>query len=49
MENKSKLTLIIDGNWLLMSRWAVLNGKFIDDNDMCREIQLTMLKSINLV
>lgn len=49
MENKSKLTLIVDGNWLLMSRWAVMNGKFQEDDEMCREIQLTMLKSINVV
>ena len=49
MENKSKLTLIVDGNWLLMSRWAVMNGKFQEDNEMCREIQLTMVKSINVV
>lgn len=49
MENKSKLTLIVDGNWLLMSRWAVLNGRFYDDAEMCRELQLTMVKSINVV
>lgn len=51
MENvtKSKLTLIIDGNWLLMSRWSVINGKFQDDEEMCREIQNMMVKSINVV
>ena len=49
MEQKSKLTLIVDGNWLLMSRWAVLNGRFYDDAEMCRELQLTMIKSINVV
>ena len=49
METKSKLTLIVDGNWLLMSRWAVLNGHFYDDAEMCRELQMTMIKSINVV
>lgn len=49
MENKSKLTLIVDGNWLLMSRWAVLNGRFYDDAEMCRELQMAMVKSINVV
>ena len=49
MTNKSKLTLIVDGNWLLMSRWAVLNGRFYDDAEMCRELQMTMIKSINVV
>jgi 5'-3' exonuclease len=32
-----------------MSRWAVLNGRFIDDAEMCRELQLTMIKSIGVV
>ena len=46
---KSKLTLIVDGNWLLMSRWSVMNGRFQDDEEMCREIQSMMVKSINVV
>lgn len=46
---KSKLTLLIDGNWLLMSRLSVLNGKYQDDNDMCRELKMLMIKSIEVV
>jgi 5'-3' exonuclease len=49
VNNKSKLRVIVDGNWLLMSRWAVLNGRFYEDAEMCRELQLTMVKSINVV
>ena len=49
MTNKSKLTLIVDGNRLLISSWAVLNGRFYDDAEMCRELQLAMVKSINVV
>lgn len=49
MSNKSKLTLLIDGNWLLMSRLAVLNGKYANDDEMCRDLQLMLIKSINVV
>jgi len=46
---KSKLTLIIDGNWLLMSRFSVLSTKFASDEEMCNNLQLLMLKSISIV
>lgn len=49
MQTKSKLTLIVDGNWLLMSRWSVLNKKYADDESMCRELQSMLIKSINVV
>ena len=49
MMKQSKLTLIIDGNWLLMSRFAVLSNQYKDDKELCEQIQLLMLKSINLV
>ena len=49
MSKKSKLTLIIDGNWLLMSRFSVLSSQYNDEDQMCKELQLLMLKSINLV
>ena len=49
MSKKSKLTLIVDGNWLLMSRLSVLNHHFSTDEEMCKELQLLMLKSMNLV
>lgn len=47
--NKSKLTLIIDGNWLLMSRLSVIKEKYPDDVELCKELQLMMVKSINVV
>jgi len=46
---KSKLTLIVDGNWLLMSRLAVLNNKYVDDYDLNQELKLMLIKSINVV
>ena len=49
MSKKSKLTLIVDGNWLLMSRLSVINHTYSSDETMCKELQLLMLRSINLV
>lgn len=46
---KSKLTLIIDGNWLLMSRLSVIMTKYNDTDTLCRELKLLIVKSINLV
>lgn len=46
--SKSKLTLIIDGNWLLMSRVSVLLGRF-DDLELRYQLQLLLTKSIKLV
>ena len=46
---KSKLTLIVDGNWLLMSRLGVMSNRFKDDFELCHELQLMMIKSINIV
>ena len=31
---KSKLTLIVDGNWLLMSRLSVLNNRYVDEFEL---------------
>ena len=45
----SKLTLIVDGNWLLMSRMAVLVNKISNIEDLCNELELLMVKSIKLV
>lgn len=45
----SKLTLLIDGNWLLMSRLAVLNNRYSDDNKLCQDLKLMMIRSINIV
>ena len=49
MTNKSKLTLIIDGNWLLISRMSNMIGKFANEKDMMLETKLLMIKSINVV
>lgn len=49
MSKKSKLTLIVDGNWLLMSRFSVICNRFQSDTEMCKELQLLMLKSVNIV
>lgn len=46
---KSKLTLIIDGNWLLMSRLSVLNNRFSNDEELNNELKLLLIKSMNLV
>lgn len=47
--NKSKLTLLIDGNWLLMSRLSVIANLYIDDNELCKNLQLLMIQSIKKV
>lgn len=47
--SKSKCTLIIDGNWLLMSRLSVLNDRYKDERELCQELKLLMLKSVNVV
>jgi len=46
---KSKLTLIVDGNWLLMSRLSVLNNRFADEYELNQELKLMLIKSINKV
>lgn len=45
----SKLTLLIDGNWLLMSRLSVLQNRYSDDEKLCRDLKLMMVRSINIV
>ena len=45
---KSKLTLIVDGNWLLMSRLSVLNNRFVDELELNQELKLMLSKSINV-
>ena len=46
---KSKLTLLIDGNWLLMSRLSVLQNRYADDDKLCKDLKLMMIRSINIV
>ncbi len=51
----NKLTLVIDGNWLLMSRFFVVTKKFSKDlpehmrEEASRELALTLSQSINIV
>lgn len=47
--SKSNCTLLIDGNWLLMSRLSVLNNRYKDELELCQELKLLMLKSVNVV
>lgn len=46
---KSKLTLLIDGNWLLMSRLSVLQNRYGDDEKLCKDLKLMLIRSISLV
>lgn len=46
---KNNLTLIIDGNWLWMSRLSVLNNKYKNVIDLCKELKLLIIKSIGIV
>jgi len=47
--SKSKLTLIIDGNWLLMSRLSVLHNKYADEQQLIKDLNILMIKSTNIV
>lgn len=47
--SKSKLTLLVDGNWLLMSRLSVIQNRYLDDYELCHNLQLMMIRSINIV
>ena len=47
--SKSKLTLLIDGNWLLISRISVLNKRYVDDYTLCQDLKIMIIKSINIV
>lgn len=47
--SKSKLTLLVDGNWLLMSRMSVINSKYDDTIEMCKDLKILMVKSLNVV
>lgn len=49
-DNKNKLTLIIDGNWLLMSRISVFReNKFDSDVELMKGLKVLLVQSINLV
>lgn len=46
--NKSKLTLVIDGNWLLMSRLCVLGKRYATVEQLSKDLQLLMVRSIKV-
>lgn len=45
---KSKLTLIVDGNWLLMSRLAVLNNRFDTPQELMQNVKKLLIRSISV-
>lgn len=45
---KSKLTLVIDGNWLLMSRLSVIKAAKLSDEELGNEVKSLMVKSIKI-
>ena len=45
---KNKLTLLIDGNWLLMSRLSAIINKYPEDQ-LATELQLLITRSIKLM
>lgn len=47
--SKSKLTLVVDGNWLLMSRLSVMQNRFVDEHELMKDLKILMTKSINVV
>lgn len=47
--SKSKLTLLVDGNWLLMSRLSVIQNRYLDDYELCHDLKLMMIRSMNIV
>ena len=44
---KSIMTIVIDGNWLLMSRLSILRMRIKDEDTLVKEVKLMMIKSIN--
>lgn len=47
MSNRSKLTILVDGNWLMMSRLSILRMRIKDEDTLVKELKLMMIKSIN--
>lgn len=48
-DKKSRCTLIIDGNWLLISRLAILKSKFDSVDELFPILKKNMLKSIEII
>lgn len=49
MKTNSKLTLIVDGNWLLMSRLSVIKNRFASEKQLIEDLKLIMTQSIRLM
>ena len=45
----SKLTLLVDGNWLLMSRLSVLQNRYQTDEQLCKDLKLMLIRSLSIV
>lgn len=46
---KSLLSLIVDGNWLLMSRLSILRMRIKDEDKLLKELKIMMIKSMNVM
>lgn len=46
---KSSLSLIVDGNWLLMSRLSILRMRLKDEDKLLKELKIMMIKSMNVM
>lgn len=44
---KSIMTIVVDGNWLLMSRLSILRMRIKDEDTLVKEVKLMMIKSVN--
>ena len=49
MKLNSKLTLIVDGNWLLMSRLSVIKNRFATEEQLANNLKQIMTQSIKLM
>lgn len=47
--NHSELTLLVDGNWFLMSRLSIVNMKYDEPSKICQNLKTLMAQSINVV
>lgn len=46
---RSNLTLIVDGNWLLMSRLSILRMRIKEEEKLLKELKIMMIKSMNVM
>lgn len=48
-DNHSELTLLVDGNWFLMSRLSIVNMKYNEPDQISKNLKTLMAQSINVV